>query len=144
MNTPQMLEQRGKHIQADRHPARQPQRAAQLPRTIGDDADRFADVLKDPLAELHEAFRRRRHPDLAADAKEERLAELIFEQHDLAADGGLRHVQLPAARRERAGLGNRLQDFELSKIHVSKIWSSSHLVIWSLIGGFTMTKSMTR
>ena len=44
------------------------------------DADRLPDVLKDALAELHEAFGRRRHPHLASDAQEQRLAELVFEQ----------------------------------------------------------------
>ena len=117
MNAPQIFEERREHIQADGHAARQPERAAQLARAIRDDADRFPDVLKDALAELNEAFGRRRHPNLPPDPEEQRLAELLFEQHDLPADGGLRHVELPAARGERPGLGNRLQDFELSQIH---------------------------
>ena len=86
-------------------------------RAIGDGADRVAHVLEHALPELHEALGRRRHAHLAADAQEQRLAELLFEQQNLAADGRLRHVQLPAARGERAGFGDRLQDFELAQIH---------------------------
>ena len=75
------------------------------------------DVLEDALAKLHEALGGRRHPDLASDPQEQRLAQLFFEQQNLAADRRLRHVQLPAARGERTGFGNRLEDFELAKIH---------------------------
>ena len=134
MNAPQVFEERGEHIQADGHAARQPERAAQLAGAVRDDTDGFPHVLKDALAELHQAFGGRRHPHLAPDPQEQRLAELLFEQHDLPADGGLRHVELPAACGERAGLGNRLENFELSQIHMLTIWSSGHLVIWSLIG----------
>ena len=99
MDAPQVFEQRREHVQADRHPAGQPERAAQLARAIGDDADRLADILEDALAELHEALGRRRHPDLASDAQEQRLAELLFEQQNLPADGRLRHVELPCRTR---------------------------------------------
>ena len=119
MHAPQVLQQRRKHVEADRHAARQPQRAAQLARAVGDRADRVAHVLEHALAELDQALGGRRHPHLAADAQEQRLAELLFEQQDLTADGRLRHVQLAPARGERAGLGNGLKDFELAKIHVS-------------------------
>ena len=95
------------------------------PRAIGDRADRFADVLEHALAELHEALGRRRHPHLAADAQEQRLAELLLEQQNLAADRRLRHVQLPPARGERAGLGDRLEDFELAQVHGSVYCSRS-------------------
>ena len=117
MHAPQVLQQRREHVQADGHAARQAQRAAQLARAVGDRANRFADVLEDALPELDEAFGRRRHPDLAADAQEQRLAELLLEQQDLPADRRLRDVQLPAAGGERAGLGDRLEDFELSEVH---------------------------
>ena len=117
MHAPQVLQQRREDVQAHGHAARQPQRAAQLARAIGDGADGFADVLKDALAELDEALGRRRHPHLPADAQKQRLAELLFEQQNLTADRRLRHVQLPAARRERPGLGNRLENFELTQIH---------------------------
>ena len=115
----QVLQQRREHVEADGHPACQPQRAAQLARPVGDRADRFADVLKDALAELDEAFGGRRHPHLAADAQEQRLAELLFEQQNLAADRRLRDVQLAAARGERSGFGDRLENFELAKVHGS-------------------------
>ena len=121
MDAAQVLEQRRENIQADGHPAGQPQRAAQLARAIGDDADRLADILEDALAELHEALGRGRHSDLASDAQEQRLAELLFEQQNLTADGRLRHVELPPARGERPGFGDRLQDFELPQIHPSML-----------------------
>ena len=117
MDAPQVLQQRRKDVQADRHAAGQPQRAAQLARAIGDRADRLADVLEDALSELHQALGRRRHPHLAPDAQEQRLAELLFEQQNLAADRRLRDVQLPPAGGERSGLGDRLEDFELAQVH---------------------------
>ena len=52
------------------------------PRVIGDGADRVAHVLEHALSELHEAFGRRRHAHLAADAQEQRLAELLLEQRE--------------------------------------------------------------
>ena len=107
----------GKHVEADRHAARQPQRAAKLARAVGDRADRFADVQENALSELDEALGRRRHPHLPADAEKQRLAELLLEQQDLAADRGLGDVQLPPGGRERAGFGDGLEDFELSKVH---------------------------
>ena len=106
-------------------PPDEPQRAAQLARAVGDRADRFADVLEDALPELHQALGRRRHPHLTADAQEQRLAQLLFEQQNLAADRRLRDVQLPPARGERAGLGNRLKDLELAKVHGSVYCSGS-------------------
>ena len=53
-------------------------------RAIGDRADRVAHVLEHALPELHEALGRRRHPHLAADAQEQRLAQLLFEQQQSA------------------------------------------------------------
>jgi len=88
------LEQRREHVEADGHAAREPQRAAQFARAVSDRPDRVPYVLKHPLTELDQAFSRRRHAHLAADAQEQRLAELLFEQQDLAADRRLRHVQL--------------------------------------------------
>ena len=117
MHLAEMLEQQRKDVQADRHAAREPQRAAQLARPIRDRTDRLADVEEHALAELHEALGRRRHPYLAPDAQEQRLAELVLEQQNLPADRRLRHVQLPSARGERSGLGDRLKDFELAQIH---------------------------
>ena len=79
--------------------------------------DRVVHVLEHALAELDERFGRGRHADLTAHAQEQRLAELLLEQQDLAADGRLRHVQLAAARGEGSRLGDGLEDFELTKIH---------------------------
>ena len=42
--------------------------------------DRVADVLEHALSELHQALGGRRHPHLASDAQEQRLAQLLFEQ----------------------------------------------------------------
>ncbi len=88
-----------------------------LARAIGDRPDRFAHVLKDALAELHQALGRRRHPHLTADAQKQRFAELFFEQQNLPADRRLRDVQLAAGRGERSGLGDGLKDFELAQVH---------------------------
>ena len=117
MDAAHVFQQRREHVEADRHAAREPQRAAKLARPVGDRADRFADVQKDALPELDEAFGGRRHPDLAADAEKQRLAKLLLEEQDLAADRRLRDVQLPAAGGERAGFGDGLENFELSKVH---------------------------
>ena len=70
------------------------------------------------MPELDEAFRRRRHPHLPADPQKQRLAELLLEQENLAADRRLRDVQLAPAPAERSGLGDRLKDFELPEVHV--------------------------
>ena len=79
--------------------------------------DRVAHVLEHALPELNERLGRRRHADLTAHAQKQRLAELFFEQQDLTADGRLRDVELPAARREGPGLGDGLENFELAEIH---------------------------
>ena len=115
----QVLEERWKHIQAHRHAAGEAQPPAQRPRVIGDRAECVADVLEDALSELHQALGGRRHPDLPAHAQEQRLAQFLLEQQDLPADGRLRDAQLPPARGERSGLGNRLKDLELSQVHAS-------------------------
>jgi hypothetical protein len=75
--------------------------AAQLARAIRDDTDRFPNVLKDALAER--TGLRPASSGTPPDPEEQRLAELLFEQHDLPADGRLRDVELPAARGERTG-----------------------------------------
>ena len=111
MDAPQVLQERREHVQADRHPARQTQGSPQLARAVGNPADRVVDVLEDALSELHEALGGGGHPDLAADAQEQRLAQLLFEEQNLAADGRLRHVQLAPARGERPGFGDRLEEF---------------------------------
>ena len=45
------------------------------------------------------------------------MLQLLFEQQNLAADGGLRHVQAGPGRRERTGFRDGLDDFELPEIH---------------------------
>jgi len=102
-----------------------PQRPAQLAGPIGDAADGLADVEKHPLTELDEAFRRRRHAHLAADAQKQRFAQLVLEQQYLAADRRLGDVKLLAARRERSGLGDGLENLELAKVHGSVYCSRS-------------------
>ena len=121
MHALHVLEERRKHVEADRHAAGEPQRAAQRPGPIGDRADRVADVLKHTLTELDEAFGRRRHAHVSADAQKQRLAEFFLEQGNLPADRRLRHVQLPSARGKRPGIGNRLENFELAQIHDRQI-----------------------
>ena len=81
--------------------------------------DRVLQILEDAVAQLEQRFAGRRDADAAADAMKDRLAELLFEQQDLAADGRLRDVQLFAGGRERAGIGDRADDFELPQIHAS-------------------------
>ena len=114
MHAPQVLQKRREHVEADGHTARQPQRAAQLARAIGDGADRLANVLKHALPELNEGFGRLRHAHLPPHAEKQRLAELFLQEEHLAADRRLRHMELPAARGERAGLGDGLENFELA------------------------------
>jgi hypothetical protein len=67
---------------------------------IGDRADRLADVLEDALAELDQRLRGGRHPHLPADPQEQRLAEFLLEQQNLAADGRLRDAELATRRGE--------------------------------------------
>ena len=92
-------------------------RSRELARAIGDRPDRIAQILEDALPQLNQTFRRRRHADLASDTQKQRLAEFLFEQENLPADRRLRHVQLAPTCRERTGLGDRLQDFELTQVH---------------------------
>ena len=54
---------------------------------------------------------------LPAEPEEQLLLQLLFEQQDLPADGGLRQVQLLAGAGERSRLRDRAQDLELSKVH---------------------------
>ena len=53
----------------------------------------------------------------AAEPHEQPLVELVLEQEDLAADGGLRHVQPGPGRREGARLRDGADDFQLSEVH---------------------------
>jgi len=79
--------------------------------------NRLANVEKHTLSELNEALRGRCHAHLPGPREKERLAKLFFEQQNLTADRGLRHVQLAAARGERAGLGDCLEISSWRRIH---------------------------
>src|SRR5207253_9561714 len=59
-------------------------------------------------------------PHLPTDAKTKRLPELLFEWRDRTADCRMRDMQLQTGCRERSGFGDRLDDFELAKIHVTR------------------------
>ena len=78
---------------------------------------RLFEIVEHPLAEPEQRRAGRRNPNLAPQPQKQLLVELLFEQQDLAADGGLREVELLAGARERAGLRDRPQNLELSKIH---------------------------
>ena len=83
--------------------------------------DGVLQVLEDAVAQLKQRFASGRDSDPPPDPVEDRFAELLLEQQDLPADRRLRHVQLFAGGRERAGIGNRADDFELPQIHCSKL-----------------------
>ena len=61
---------------------------------VGDRADRVAHVLEDPLSELHQALGCRRHANLPANPQEQRFAQFLLENRDLAADRRLREAQV--------------------------------------------------
>src|SRR5207237_9759335 len=93
------------------------ERAAQVLLAVYDRCARFADVGEHPVAELQERFACRRDLDLASEAEEERLVQFLFQQEDLPADGRLRDMEPCTGSRERASIGQRADDFELSEIH---------------------------
>jgi hypothetical protein len=117
----EVFQQRREDVEADGHAAGEAQRTAQGARAVGNGANGLAHVLEHPLPELDERLRRRRHPYLPADPQEQRLAELLFEQENLAADCRLRDVELSTARGERSGFGDCLQDFELAQVHAGRL-----------------------
>src|SRR5688572_10481841 len=110
-------EQRRKHVQADGHAADQANRAAQRVALLADGGDRFLEILKDAMTELEERLAGRRDADAPPDAVEDRLAELLLEEQNLAADRRLRDVQLLAGGGERAGVGDSPDDLQLPQIH---------------------------
>ena len=61
---------------------------------------------------------KRQHPEidlkLVAGSSERCIAQLLFEQQNLAADRRLRYMELAAARRERSGFRDGLENFELA------------------------------
>jgi len=121
MGAPQLLQEHRENVQAHGHPAGEAECPAQLARPVGDRANGLAHVLKHALSKLDETLGRGGHTHLPSHAQEQRLAELLFEQQNLPADRGLRHVQLPPARGERSGFSDGLKDFELAEIHVTAI-----------------------
>ena len=84
---------------------------------IGDGTNRIAHVLKHSLTELNETLGGRCHPNLTPYSKEEGLTQFIFEESNLSTDRRLRHVEFATARRERARLRDRLENFQLAQIH---------------------------
>ena len=102
--------------------------------------DRVLQILEDAVAQLQQRFAGRRDADAPADAMEDRLAELVFEQQDLPADGRLRDVQLLARRRERAGFGDGADDFELPQIH----WSEAYITRYAWTQPNRMTNIAVR
>src|SRR5262245_10610226 len=117
MHALEMFQERRKDVQTNGHAANKPEGASERPRAVCDAAHGVTNILKDPLAELYERLSGGRHPNLTAYPQEKRFAEFLFEKENLTADGGLRHVQLPPAGRERSGFGNGLQDFQLAQVH---------------------------
>ncbi len=123
----ELAEQGGEDVEADRHPADQPHRAAQGLARVADQGDRVLQILEDAVTELEQRFTRRRDADAPADAEEDGLVQLLFEQEDLPADRRLRHVQPFAGSGEGAGFGDRADDFELTKIHAHWVSSVLHI-----------------
>jgi len=54
------------------------------------------------------------------------LAELVFEDQDLAADGRLGDVELVTRSSERSGLRNCPDNFQLPEIHESAYMRTRH------------------
>ena len=120
MDAPHLGEQGREDVEADGHPADQARSCPRSDSCVSLIAgDRVLQILEDAVAQLEQRLAGRRDADAPADAMEDRLAELVFEQQDLAADGRLGDVQLFAGGRERAGFGNGADDFELPEIHES-------------------------
>ena len=119
MDAPDFGEQRGKHVEADGHPADQPHRAAQRLLLVADRGDGVLEILEDAVAQLEQRLAGRRNPDAPADAVKHRLTELFLEQQNLTADGGLRDVELFAGGGEGPGVGDGADDLELPQIHGS-------------------------
>ena len=125
MDAPHLGEQRREDVEADRHAADQPHRAAQRLLRVADGRHGVLQILEDAVTQLEQRFAGRRDADAAADAVEDRLAELLLEQEDLAADRRLRDVQLLAGGRERSGVGDRADDLELPQIHAPQRYMRS-------------------
>src|SRR6185369_16251529 len=130
MDAAHFREQRRKDVEADGHASHEANGAFEGLARVADSGDGVVQVLKHPMAQLQERFARRRNADASSDAMEDRLAEFVLEQQDLAADGGLRDVQLFARGGERAGVGDRADDLELPEVHAVSIHSRRAWVQW--------------
>src|SRR6188768_682889 len=115
--------QGGKCVETHRHPADEAHRALERFALVADGRYRVVQILKDPMTQLQQRLTGRGDADATSDAMEDRFAELILEQQDLAADGGLRNMQLFARRRERTAVGDGANDFELTQVHDVSIHS---------------------
>jgi hypothetical protein len=69
------------------------------------------------VAEPEQLLAGRRDANLPADPEEQRLVELVFEQQNLTADGGLGEVEVPARAGEGASLRDGAEDLELPEVH---------------------------
>ena len=108
----------------DRDVGIKPQRAAEHLLAFADERNRFLDVAEDAMAQLNEGFARGGNADAPAYAQEDGLVHLVLEQQNLAADGRLRHAQLPPRAGERSRLGHGLHDLQLPQIHRKMISES--------------------
>ena len=117
----------GEDVEADGHPADQPDRAAQRLARVADQRDGVLQILEDAVTELEQRFAGRRDADAPADAQEDGLVQLLFEQQDLPADRRLRHVQPFAGSGEGAGFGDGADDLELAKIQAQWVSSVLHI-----------------
>ena len=111
------LEQGREHVEAHGHAADQADGAAHRALIVEDAGAGALEILEHALAEAEQRGAGGRDPDLAAEPEEQLLLQLLFEQQDLAADGGLREVQLLAGAGERSRLRDRAQYLELSQVH---------------------------
>src|SRR5205823_1168707 len=108
-------------VEAHGHAADKAQRAAERLLLFADGGDRVLQILKDAVTQLQQRFACRGNSNAPADAMKDRFAEFLFEQQDLAADRRLRDVELLARGGEGAGVGYGADDFELPKVHASKL-----------------------
>ena len=121
MHAPDFREEGGEDVEAHRHAAHQAQRAAQRLLLLADGRDGVLQILEDAVTQLQERFTRGRDADAPADAMEDRLAELFFEQQNLPADRRLRDVKLFARGGEGAGVGDGADDLQLPQIHAESL-----------------------
>ena len=117
MRAAKLLEQRWKDVQTHRHAAGDSQQAVQFPVLVAHLADGRGQVVEQALPEQNERLSGPGRHGAAPLPDEQRLAQLVLEQQDLAADRRLRDVQLFTRAGERPGLGDGAKNLELPKIH---------------------------